>query len=136
MMRRNEGGMATLEVVLALPVLIMLALFVVGLGRMAEARSTVDAAAFDAARAASLERNPSMARAVGENAAHASIGATGIACNGLDIQVDVSNYISGGHVAATVSCTANLADVQLAGFSGSKRFTSTATVPIETWRSQ
>lgn len=133
---QSEAGMATLEVVLALPVLIMLALFVVGLGRMAEARSTVDAAAFDAARAASLERNPDLARLVGEDAGRASIGATGIACHGLDIRVDVSNYTSGGSVTSTVSCTAILTDVNLAGFTGNKTFTSTATVPIEVWRSE
>ena len=105
MNRRNEEGMATLEIVLALPVLIMVALFVVGLGRMAEARSIVDAAAFDAARAASLERNVGAAQAVGHDAAKASIGTTGVACTGLTIQVDVSQYTVGGHVTATVACT-------------------------------
>lgn len=136
MNRRNEEGMATLEIVLALPVLIMVALFVVGLGRMAEARSIVDAAAFDAARAASLERNVGAAQAVGQDAAKASIGTTGVACTGLTIQVDVSQYTVGGHVTATVACTANLTDLSLAGFGTNKTFTSTATVPIERWRAE
>jgi hypothetical protein len=35
-----------------------------------------------------------------------------------------------------VSCKTQLSDVALAGFPGSKTFTATSTVPIETYRSK
>lgn len=73
-MRRDEGGSATVELVIWVPVLVSLLLFVVALGRLANARAKVDAAARDGARAASLVRSPSEAASAAEAAARASMG--------------------------------------------------------------
>ncbi len=48
--RDRERGSASVELVLMTPVLIVLLLFVVALGRLAAARGEVDAAARDVAR--------------------------------------------------------------------------------------
>lgn len=131
---RNQAGSASLEMVLIAPVLLMILLLVVGLGRMSHARQEVEAVASDAARAASLERNTSASHAAAVKAAQQSLASAGMSCQGLDVDVDVSNYQPGGQVTVQVSCTAQLQDVALSGLPGTKEYTASATVPIETYR--
>ena len=71
-MRRDERGVATLELVLLVPVLVAFILFAVGMGRLGQARGDIDAVARDAARAGSIARTPD------EAAAAAQAAATGI----------------------------------------------------------
>ena len=59
--RDNERGSATVELVILTPLLILLLLFVVALGRLAGARIDVDGVAAQAARAASIARSPQAA---------------------------------------------------------------------------
>lgn len=132
--RSRQDGSASLEMVLIVPVLLMVFLLVVGLGRMANARQEVEAVASDAARAASLERNTFASTSAAVEAAHRSLDSAGMSCQGLNVDVDVSNYQPGGQVTVTVSCTAQLRDVALSGLPGSKEYEATATVPIETYR--
>jgi Flp pilus assembly protein TadG len=133
---RGERGTAALELVIIAPVLIVALLFVVGLFRMSHAGQQVESVAADAARAASLERNTSQSAAAARAAARASLGRAGVSCTNLGVQVNLASYRPGGQVSVTVSCTANLGDVAMAGFPGSRVFTATSTVPIETWRSK
>lgn len=132
--RRGEQGTAAIELVLVAPVLIVVMLFVVGLGRMAHARQQIDAVAADSARAASLERNTSTSAQAAKTAAEASLGEAGVSCTNLDVNVDLDSYQPGGQVRVTVSCVAKLGDVALAGFPGTRKFTAEAVVPIETHR--
>lgn len=132
--RRGEQGTAAIELVLVAPVLIVVMLFVVGLGRMAHARQQIDAVASDSARAASLERNTSNSAHAAQVAAEASLGDAGVSCTNLDVNVDLDSYQPGGQVRVVVSCVAKLGDVALAGFPGTRTFTAEAVVPIETHR--
>jgi Flp pilus assembly protein TadG len=131
---RGEHGSAAVELTLIAPVLLVVLLFVVGLGRMAHARQQVEAVAADAARAASLERNVPASTQVAQTAAEDSLGRAGLSCASKSVEVDVSKYEPGGLIRVTITCTANLSDVAMAGFPGSRRFTATAVVPIETYR--
>ena len=131
---RDERGAAAIELVLMAPVLLMVLLLVVGLGRMADARQQIESVAADSARAASLERNTAQSAAAARAAAERSLGDAGLSCAGLDVNVDISDYQPGGQVQVTVSCTAQLRDVALSGLPGSKVFTASSTVPIETFR--
>lgn len=133
--RDGESGDAAVELVLIAPVLLVVLLFVVGLGRMAHARQQVNAAAADAARAASLERNLALSDGAARRTARADLGQAGVSCAQLQVAADLSDYRPGGKVQVTVTCTALLHDVAIAGLPGSRTFRSTATVPIETWRS-
>ena len=123
-----------MELTLLAPLLVVILLFVVGLGRMAHARQQVESVSADAARAASLERNTAASQGVAHSAARSSLDRAGLSCVSMDVDVDVSNYRPGGTVRVTVSCTSRMSDVALAGFPGSRRFTSTSVVPIESWR--
>lgn len=129
-----ERGAAAVELVLVAPVFMLVLLFVVGLARMAHARQQLEDVAADAARAASLERNTSRTNDAAREAARDSLGRAGVSCTGLTVDVDVSRYRPGGQVGVTVSCTAELGDVALAGFPGTRTFTASSVVPIETYR--
>ena len=134
--RRDERGSAPVELTLLAPVLLVILLFVVGLGRMAHARQQVEWVAADAARAASLERNTAASQGVAQAAARGDLDRAGLSCVSLNVDVDVSHYQPGGTVRVTVSCTAAMSDVALAGFPGSREFHSTSIVPIEIWRAR
>lgn len=135
LVRRNESGSAALEMVIMAPVMIMFLLFIVGLGRMSQARQEVNSAAYEAARAASLQRNTGASAADGREAALRTLGDRGMSCTSLNVGVDVSSYRPDGRVTATVTCVASLGDLALSGLPGSKTFRATAVVPIEQYRS-
>lgn len=131
---RRERGASSLELVIVAPLLIMFLLLVVGLGRMALARQQVNAAAYDAARAASLERVVPAAAGQGQEAARRALDQRGMSCTSLSVDVDTGDYRSNGQVTAKVTCVAKLSDLALSGLPGSRTYTATATVPIEQWR--
>lgn len=131
---RDERGVSAIELTLIAPVLLVVLLFVVGLGRMAHARQQIESVAADSARAASLERTTTLSAHAAEAAATRSLGDAGVSCTNLKVDVDLSSYQPGGRVTVTVSCTTKLRDVALAGFPGTRVFSATSVVPIETYR--
>jgi Flp pilus assembly protein TadG len=131
---RVESGSAAVELVILTPLLAALLLFVAGLGRLAESRGLVEAAARDAARAASLERSLPAATEAGQAAARAVLEGQPITCTGLSVSVDVSGYRSGGQVTAVVRCTARLSGLALAGFPASRTQVARFVTPVEAWR--
>lgn len=133
---RDEHGAAAVELTLLAPALLVILLFVVGLARMAHASQQVESIAADAARAASLERTTGAASNVAQQAARSSLDEAGLSCAPMSVDAQVGSYEPGGSVRVTISCTAQLGDVALAGFPGSRRFTATSVVPIETYRAQ
>ena len=130
----DARGSASLELVLVTPVVLLLLLLVVCAGRLAEARADVDRAARDAARAASIARDPSSAEDAGTSAASATLESGGISCRSLDVSVDVSRFTTGGTVATTVSCTVDLADLAELRVPGTRTLTATFVEPIDTFR--
>ncbi|MDF1705821.1 MAG: TadE/TadG family type IV pilus assembly protein [Aeromicrobium sp.] len=134
--RRPDSGASTAEFVVMTPLLFAIFLFVIGLGRMASAHQEVQDLAGEAARAASLERNTSLAAGRGEEIVRASLQNRGLSCAQLTVDIDVSSYRPGGVVRADVTCTADLSDVVISGLPGTKTFTGSATIPIEEYRSR
>ena len=129
-----QRGTAAIEVVLVAPLLMVILLFVVGLGHMAHARQQIESVAADSARAASLERSAPRSASAARVAAQRSLGEAGVSCRDLEVNVDLTSYQPGGQVRVTVSCSAHLGDFAMAGFPGRRTFTATATVPIESYR--
>jgi len=99
------------ELVLLTPLLILLLLFVVALGRLAGARIDVDGAAAQAARAASISRDPATATATAQQTAAAALGSDHVTCAQLTVSTDTSQFQPGGSVAVTVTCTVALSDL-------------------------
>lgn len=125
----SASGSAALEVVLLVPLLILLAGFVVAVGRVELARTQVDAVAAQAALAAADTANPTTAPAAAEQAAAAALAAGDLSCAHQSVRVDLADYRPGGVVAVAVSCVAELPDLP-----GTQTLTARATAVIDSYR--
>ena len=129
-----DRGTIAVELVLLTPLLLALLVFIVGLGRLAEARGHVVGAARDAARAASQQRTPAAATAAAQQAAAADLAGAGLSCTRLTVRTDTRGFTPGGAVRVNVGCTADLRDLLGVGQPAHKTLTSTAAAPVETYR--
>lgn len=130
----DERGAATTELVLLAPVLILMLLFVVALGRIAGTRQDVDAAARDAARAAANARSADAARTDGDAAARVTLDAGGISCRTLLVDIATSDFRAGGIVTAKVSCTVDLGDLTGLRMPASRTITASFAAPVDQYR--
>ena len=130
----DERGGATVELVLLTPLLILVLLFVVALGRLASARLEVDSAAAQAARAASMARDPVTATALASSLATASLAGHHLTCAPLAVSTDTAAFAPGGWVAVRVSCTASLAGLSLLALPGAETITSRFVEPLDVYR--
>ena len=131
---RRETGSAAVELVLLTPVLIVLMLFVVFLGRFASARADVDAAARDGARAASLARSPGTAARDGREAVEATLAGEGVTCRTLSVSIETASFRPGGSVGATVSCAVDPGDLTSLGLPGTRMVSATFSEPVDLFR--
>jgi Flp pilus assembly protein TadG len=131
---RDEHGAATLELVVLVPLLVVLVLAAVGLGRVAAARIAVDDAAHQAARAASLTRDPGQADLQARHAAGTALAESGRTCSGATVRVRAGDLAPGTRVASTVTCTTELGDVLIPGMPGRITLTGRAASDIDTFR--
>ncbi len=132
---RGEQGGAAVEMVLVTPVLIVLFLLVVELGRMGIARGDVDGAARDAARAASLRRSPGAAQGSARAAAQESLEARGVTCrNGPAVAVSTAGFTPGGWVGVDVSCRVELSELSLLRLPGTRTMSARFVAAIDTYR--
>jgi len=134
-LHRDERGSIAAELVLLTPLLILLLLFVVALGRLSGARLDVDGAAAQAARAASIARDPSTATAMAQQTATAALGSDHVTCAQLTVYTDTAQFAPGGSVAVTVTCHVALSDLTGLRLPASESVTSTASSVIDTYRS-
>lgn len=102
-----EEGSTALELVLLTPVLILLLLLVVAVGRTVDARERVQDAAHSAARAATLATTAYAADADAEQTAAQALGQAGVTCSPMNVSTDVGALTPGSTIAVTVSCTVN-----------------------------
>lgn len=128
--RRGERGTMSVEMVVIAPALLMIVMLVVAAGRWVSAEGMSQAAARDAARAASIERSAGMAA----SAAAASLAAADTANAECSSATDVSDFSRGGTVKVTVSCRVRLADLGLVFLPGTTTVTSSSISPVDTWR--
>lgn len=130
----RESGSASLELALMTPALIVLLLFVTFAGRVTQARGEVEAAARDAARAASVARSATGAEEDGGAAAGRALAAGGVTCRQLDTHIDTSNFRAGGDVAATVTCTVDFSDLALLAVPATKTISVSFRQPVDAYR--
>lgn len=138
-MRVAERGLSPgVELVVLLPALLILIGVTVAGGRLWFARSTVNEAAYSAARAASLERSPGAARASGRAAVSAELRTDGVRCTGRSISLDTDGFRAplgaAAAVDAVVRCRVSFADVTIPGMPGSMLITAHASAPIDSYR--
>ena len=131
-----DRGSSTLELALLTPLLIALVLLVVLCGRLVSAQLDIDAAAHDAARAASLDRTVTQATLDARRDAIATLADRHTTCRQLSIAIATGGLQPGGTVTVTLACNVPLADLALLAVPGSRRVTATGTSPIDVWRGQ
>lgn len=129
-----ERGGASLELVLLAPALLALLLLVVAGGRLVQARGDVDAVARDAARAASIARDPAHAAADAERVALERLGTGRAMCPQPSVVTDTSRFSAGGAVTVTVTCSVDLSDVTLLGIPGTNTIEGRATEVVDSYR--
>jgi Flp pilus assembly protein TadG len=135
---RDDRGAVTLEFVVLAPALLGLLGLLIVAGRVAIASNSVEAAADEAARSASISRTAGGARAAAEEGARRSMGEQDLKCSVVSVDVDTSGFAVPvgvpAQVRATVTCDVRLADLALPGFPGSRTVTATAVSPLDTYR--
>ena len=124
----------TTELVVLAPIVIVLLLLVVGLGRYAHGKQLVEHAAAAAARAASLTSTAAQANTQAQRAAAGSLAGAGVSCSGMTTVVDTGSFRPGGVVTVTVTCTADLSGLALSGLPGAVTMSATGRAPLETLR--
>jgi len=131
---RGDRGSAAVELVLVTPLLMLMVLLAVAAGRLVQARMEVDSAAEQAARAASLARDPGTAAADADATADAALASQHLTCSPLTVSPGLSDFVPGGTVTVQVSCTVSLAGLSLLHIGGSQTLTSTFSSPIDVYR--
>lgn len=138
--RASDLGSATLEAAVIVPALLVILGLVVAGGRLALTSGSVQAAAREAARAASLARDPATADAAAFRVATDTLSSEGLACTASSVHVDASGFAaalgSPAVVRVTVECTVALADVLLPGLPGTRQMTATFASPLDPYRAR
>src|SRR6266702_7009167 len=135
-----DDGNAPLELLILAPVILALIGLVIAAGRTSVAQGSVDAAARDAARQASVSLTPSAARQAALSTAYAALRADGLHCRPV-VALDLAQGFNAppgqpAQVSAAVSCTVPLSDLLVPGVPGSRRLTARFTSPLDPYRSR
>jgi Flp pilus assembly protein TadG len=135
--RSADEGSAALELVILAPILLGLLGLVIAAGRSTVAQSSVDAAARDAARQASISLTPAAAQTAGQASARAALRQDGLDCAPV-VVIDTSQFATApGHAAtvtASVSCAVPLANLALPGLPGSVHLRASFISPVDIYR--
>ncbi|MEV7525637.1 TadE/TadG family type IV pilus assembly protein [Streptomyces sp. NPDC091371] len=137
---REDRGSEAITAAIVTPLLLMLLCMAIAGGRIVTSGAKVDAAAEDAARAASISRTYTSAQAEASAAAARSLNDQGIRCASTSTSIDSSGLAvplgQVGTVTVTISCTVPLSDLLLPGVPGSKTMTSSFTSIVDAYRSR
>lgn len=140
----HDRGSAALELVILGPVLLFLLGLVIAAGRTSIAQGSVDAAARDAARQASISRTPAAAQAAALASARRALRHDAIDCNPV-VTVQTGRRPGSGFgvpagqpasVSAQVTCVVSLSDLMVPGMPGSRTLTAKFTSPLDPFRAR
>ena len=133
-----DRGSATIEAVILAPVFLLFIGLIIGTGRVAIAHQSVEAAAAEAARSASVARTPDQARADATAGAQQTLANQGITCASLSVTLDTSGFSAPvgtpAKVSATITCVLSLAELSIPGMPGTVQVTATIVSPLDTYR--
>lgn len=133
-----DRGSASIEMAVLAPAVIALFATLMIAGRTVTARQAIEAAAFDAARTASLARDGDTARARALTVATATLTAQGLNCVTLRVDLNTDGFAvpvgQPANVIATVVCVADFSDLALPGMPGSAVYRATFVSPLDQFR--
>jgi Flp pilus assembly protein TadG len=129
----DAGSSDALGLALLAPAAIGLAVVIVFLGRGVDGRATTQMAAEAAAQAAAQERTPAAAdRAARDVGTRVLVDHD--SCASPSMIVDTSNFVPGGQVAVTVSCTVSTRGLELIAPPSGRASSATAYATIDQYR--
>ena len=135
---RGQDGSASVELVVLAPAVLLILSSMVFAGRVVLAGQTVEHAAGEAARTASIARTPGQARSAATTAASAALSSEGLRCGERTVSVSTAGFSTAvgtaATVTATVTCRVPMADLTLPGAPGVRTLTAAATSPLDTYR--
>ncbi len=135
LLRSAQGGQALVETALVIPLLLSLALGVVGVGRVVQAQMGVSAVAREAARSAALANSPRAAADAGLVRGRDVAAGYGLTNGSLELQVEPGALARGGLVRATARYEVALGDLPLMGWLRVPLSSSQAE-PVDPYRSR
>lgn len=135
----REAGNAPLELIVLAPVIVLLICLVIAAGRTTIAQGSVDAAARDAARQASIARSPEAASAAALASARSELSGEDVRCTPVITLPGLYGAFATpvgqpATVTARVTCTVSLADLLVPGLPGSRTLRASFTSPIDPYR--
>ncbi|MDR7254164.1 Flp pilus assembly protein TadG [Nocardioides sp. BE266] len=134
--RRDDRGSVAIEAVVGLPAFALFVALIVMGGRIEVTRQAIEAAAYDGARTASLERTRTDAAEAARSRVATSLA--GLPCSTSSIVVDAAGYDAPLGttvlVGVTITCRVGLADLSLPGVPGHRVITETAYSPVDAYR--
>jgi Flp pilus assembly protein TadG len=131
---RGEEGQALAELVIVAPVLLLVILLMVSIGRIESAQGDVESAARAGVQAAVVQADPNDAQVQATSAVQSTLAGAGLTCPQPQITTDTSDFVAGGWVSVTVTCVTSLADVSVPGVPGSKTLSATSIADIDPYR--
>ena len=131
---RDQTGSATVEAVILVPVLILFVLLAIAFGRYQTTREQVIGAARAGAEAASIMPSAESATTAASDAAMPALSGPISPCLRVVIVTDTSDFLPGGEVSVTVSCTVELSDLGAPGLPGKSTIVVSQVAPIDPYR--
>lgn len=135
---RDERGSATIEAAIGVPAFVLFVGLIIFGGRTAIAHQSVESAAAEAARTASIARTPADAKSQAEQAARVSLSNQQVQCRQINISVDTDGFAvpvgEPATVEVTVECLLDLSDLSVPGVPGTRLVRASMSSPIDTWR--
>ena len=128
--RASDGGSMAVEVVILVPALLLVMLLVVAMGRYVSAEGDTEAAAREAVRAASLERDAASAIVTASRTAELSLPDPGVCA---PVVLDGA-FVAGGVITVEVTCDVPWSQLGLIGLSGTVEVTGTSSAPLDLYR--
>jgi Flp pilus assembly protein TadG len=131
---RGEEGQAIAELVIVAPVLLLIVVLMVALGRIDSAQGDVESAARAGVQAAVVQTDAADAQTQAASAVTSTLAGAGLTCPSPQITTDTSDFVAGGSVSVSVTCVTSLADVSVPGMPGSKTLSATSVAHIDQFR--
>jgi Flp pilus assembly protein TadG len=136
--QNGQRGSVTLEVAILGPALLLLLGLVVVVGRISLSGGAIEAAARDAARQASIARDPTTATRDARSAAADTLTHQGLRCASLTVSVDTTGFAvpvgTPAQVSARVTCVVALSDIGVPGMPGSRTLRAQFASPLDRFR--
>lgn len=132
---QSGAGGESLELLIIAPMVLIIFMIVVAVGRYQLGTGKIDQAAGAGARAASQQPTQDAAYAAALKAAESSLAAAGVTCQDIAVAVDTGGYrattAGAAQVQITLTCDVSWSDLTIPGWPGSKAITSQATSPLD-----